>query len=251
MKLSVRAVALLFGTIFSLALTFSLGFWQLDRAKQKEALQAAVVANGERPPLQSAELSGVVGKDELAKAQLHRRVLLRGSWLSERTVFLDNRAMGGRTGFFVLTPLQLEGRSEVVLVQRGWSPRDALDRTRLQSVPTPTGLVTVSGRLIAAPSKVYEFAAAPLGTIRQNLDLQAFAQEIDKPILPVTVLQLATARSDGQAVADGLLREWQPPDSGLHKHYGYAFQWFLLSALILGLYVWFQTKRIRKQAKPS
>jgi surfeit locus 1 family protein len=29
------------------------------------------------------------------------------------------------------------------------------------------------------------------------------------------------------------------------KHHGYAFQWFALSALIAGLYVWFQLLRPR------
>lgn len=235
MKISTRAVVLLLATLVSAGLTARLGFWQMDRAAQKEALQASVQANADMPPLQTAELSG---------AQLHRRVQLTGHWLADKTVFLDNRPMAGRSGFYVLTPLQLEGRPDLVLVQRGWSPRDAGDRTRLQAVPTPTGLVTLSGRLIAAPSKVYEFAPAASGVIRQNLDLSAFEGELGRPFLPVTVLQLDDA-------GDGLLREWQAPDAGLHKHYGYAFQWFLLSALILGLYVWFQSIRVRKQAKSS
>jgi surfeit locus 1 family protein len=45
--------------------------------------------------------------------------------------------------------------------------------------------------------------------------------------------------------SDGLLRHWPAPDLGLHKHYGYAFQWFALCALILILYVWFQLVRPR------
>ena len=151
MKLSTRAIVLLLATLVSAGLTARLGFWQLDRAAQKEALQAAVQASADLPPLLTAELSG---------AQLHRRVQLTGHWLADKTVFLDNRSMAGRSGFYVLTPLQLEGRPELALVQRGWSPRDAADRSRLQAVPTPTGLVALNGRLIAAPSKVYEFAPA-------------------------------------------------------------------------------------------
>ncbi|WP_273600881.1 SURF1 family protein [Roseateles albus] len=247
MKLNSRAVLLLLISLSSAALTARLGFWQLDRARQKEALQAAVLALGEKPPLQTAELTALSQMPDGLTQQLHRRVSLRGRWLNERTVFLDNRPMDGRTGFFVVTPLQLEGQSALVLVQRGWSPRDASNRSQLQNVPTPSGLVSVSGRLIAAPSKVYEFSGAPLGLIRQNLDLPAFEQELGRPLLPVTVLQLAEAQVGEQPAPDGLLRSWQAPDAGVHKHYGYAFQWFLLSALILGLYVWFQTIRPRKQ----
>jgi surfeit locus 1 family protein len=41
------------------------------------------------------------------------------------------------------------------------------------------------------------------------------------------------------APSEGLLREWPVIASGVDKHYGYAFQWFALSALIAGLFVWF------------
>jgi surfeit locus 1 family protein len=34
----------------------------------------------------------------------------------------------------------------------------------------------------------------------------------------------------------------------VHKHYGYAVQWFLLCALIAGLYAWFQILRPRRRA---
>jgi surfeit locus 1 family protein len=48
------------------------------------------------------------------------------------------------------------------------------------------------------------------------------------------------------APSDGLLRDWPAADLGLQKHYGYAFQWFALCALILGLYVWFQLVKPRR-----
>jgi surfeit locus 1 family protein len=33
----------------------------------------------------------------------------------------------------------------------------------------------------------------------------------------------------------------------VHKHYGYAFQWFSLSLLTVGLYVWFQLIQPRRR----
>jgi surfeit locus 1 family protein len=44
---------------------------------------------------------------------------------------------GGQPGFYVLTPLQLEGSDGVVLVQRGWVPRNFQDRSLLPPVQTP------------------------------------------------------------------------------------------------------------------
>ncbi len=86
---------------------------------------------------------------------------------------------------------------------------------------------------------MYEFDAAASGPIRQNLDLDGYARETGLPLRPLTLVQ-----EDGTAPpGDGLLRQWSRPAAGVHKHYGYAFQWFSLSALILGLYAWFQLIR--------
>lgn len=216
------------------ALTARLGVWQLDRAAQKIALQTALDAESAKPPLPNDALS----RD--GAGQLHRGVLLRGSWLPERTVWLDNRPMDGHVGFFVVTPLRLAGRAEAVLVQRGWAPRHQLDRTRLPPLATAAGEVTVQGRLAASPSRLYELGEGAAGVIRQNLDPAAFAVESGLTLLPLTVVQTAATGPD-----DTLLRHWPAPDLGLQKHYGYAFQWFALCALILALYVWFQLIRPR------
>ena len=42
---------------------------------------------------------------------------------------------------------------------------------------------------------------------------------------------------------------WPAPAVNVQKHYGYAFQWFAMSALVVGLYVWFQL--IRPQRVPQ
>ncbi len=225
---------MLIAALLGAALTARLGFWQLDRAAQKVAAAAAVEAQGELPALTNAEI----------EAQLNRRVSLRGRWLVDKTVFLDNRPMDGRVGFFVVTPLQLEGRSEAVLVQRGWAPRNSLDRTQLPTLTKAADVVEVEGRLTASPSRLYELGDSQPGPIRQNMTVAAFAVEIKQPLLPLTVLQLDAPAK----VADGLLRNWPAADLGLQKHYGYAFQWFSLCALILGLYVWFQLIKPRRAA---
>lgn len=238
-----RALILLGAALLGTALTARLGWWQLDRAAQKQALQQAQVARAALPPLGAA---GLLAEPAAATDQLQRRVLLRGRWLDQHSIYLDNRPMAGRVGFYLVTPLQLSGRPEAILVQRGWVPRDAQDRERLPPVSTPAGEVQIQGRLIPAPARLYQLGAAGQGRIRQNLDSAAFAQEIRQPLLPLTVQQLGEPGADA---ADGLLRDWPAPDAGLQKHYGYAFQWFALSTLILGLYVWFQLLRPRRQAR--
>ena len=45
------------------------------------------------------------------------------------------------------------------------------------------------------------------------------------------------------APSEGLRRDWPEPTTGVDKHYGYAFQWFGLCALIALLFLWFQVVR--------
>jgi surfeit locus 1 family protein len=223
----ITAAAVLAATV-----TASLGRWQLGRAAEKEALQARIEQRSSEPVLDGASLRQEVSVDAL----LHRRVAARGRWLADRTVFLDNRQMYGRPGFFVVTPLQLEGSGVVVLVQRGWVARNFEDRTRVPAIATPAALVEVQGRIAPPPSKLYEMGPAEQGPIRQNLDLAQFRAETGLPLVPVSVQQT-------DAAADGLSRDWPQVNTGVEKHYGYAFQWFGLSALIAVLYVWFQIVR--------
>lgn len=232
-----RRFLVLLAALAGVALAARLGLWQLSRAAEKEAQQAALESRSQEPPLAPALLAH--SPDEAA-AQQHRRITLQGRWIGARTVFLDNRAMDGRAGFIVVTPLALPD-GDAVLVQRGWAPRDAAERTRVPPVASPEGVVTVEGRVQAPPSRLYELGAEGQGAIRQNLDLDAFARETGLRLRPLSVQQADGAAAD----ADGLLRHWPAPAFDVHKHYGYAFQWFALAALITGLYVWFQLVRPR------
>lgn len=219
----------------AMALTASLGRWQLSRAAEKEALQAAIAERQRLPALDGASLAQALSDDQ-ARELLHRAITLRGQWLADRTVFLDNRPMARQTGFYVLTPLRPTGSDRVVLVQRGWAPRHQVDRSLLPPVQTPTGEVQVSGRIAAHPPRVYQLGQEQGGAIRQNLDLDAWRAETGVPLAPVLVVQTGAA-------SDGLQRDWPEAASGVEKHYGYAFQWFGLCTLIGLLLLWFQVVR--------
>ncbi|WP_242671267.1 SURF1 family protein [Hylemonella gracilis] len=224
--------------VLGVAVTASLGRWQLSRAAQKEALQSAIDARAREPLLDATGGdAATVTAHEASTALLHRRVLVRGVWLTDYTVWLDNRQMQGRPGFYVVTPLRLS-TGGVLLVQRGWAPRSFEDRTRLPELNTPTGLVEVRGVLSPPPARLYELGGAEHGPIRQNLDLDAFRAETGLPLAGLSIQQ-SKAESDSAQV-DGLLRDWPQPDSGVDRHYGYAFQWFGLCALMVFLYAWFQ-----------
>lgn len=225
----------------AVAATLSLGRWQLDRAAQKEALAQSIRTQGAKAALTAAEVLDARDRAGL----VHRSVRLQGQWLAERTVYLDNRQMQGRVGFFVLTPLQLADSPVVVMVQRGWAPRNFESRATLPALQTPSGLVVVQGRMAPPPSKLYEPGPSATGAIRQNLDLAQFQQETGLPLLQdLSVVQTGAA-------SEGLLREWPEINLGVDKHYGYAAQWFALAALIVVLYAWFQLRPLLFVSKDS
>lgn len=237
MSVRLRFWVVTFAALLGVGVTLSLGRWQLNRAAEKQAWQASIDARAQLPVLDARGLAGISDSDEL----LHRRIEAVGQWVPDDTVFLDNRQMNGRPGFFALTPLRLDNGT-VVLVQRGWAPRNFEDRTRVPQIATPAGLVHVQGRIAPAPSKLYDMGEAGTGAIRQNLDLAQFRAETGLALLTVSIQQTG-------ASGDGLTRDWPQINSGVDKHYGYAFQWFGLGALITLLYVWFQiVKRYKRRA---
>jgi surfeit locus 1 family protein len=232
--------------LVGVALTVRLGFWQLSRAAEKETRHAAITTQMAAPVRNTAALLAQPAQFE----QLHQRVALQGEWLPEYTVYLDNRPMNGRAGFWVLTPLQLNASTRV-LVQRGWVPRHQLDRTLLPAIQTPSGVVHVNGRLALPPSHLMALGQAPDETIlasgaskiRQNLDLDAYAAETGG-VFAAVVLQT-------DAPSEGLLRDWPEIQTGVEKNLAYAFQWFALAAMQLMLYIWFQFIQPYRHARRS
>ena len=247
-KQRIRFWMLTVAALLAVGVTLSLGRWQLSRAAEKEQYQASVEARGQEVTLTAQGLL----ESSMGDALIHRPIEVRGQWLEDKTVFLDNRQMNAKPGFYVLTPFQLEGRTEVVLVQRGWVARNFMDRTLLPTIQNPVGIVTVVGRIAPPPAKLYELGQNPgisqgniqASAIRQNLDWAQFKAETNLKLLPLSIQQQG-------APSEGLLREWPQPASGIDKHYGYAFQWFALSVLITLLYVWFQlVKRFISPNRP-
>jgi len=206
-----------------IAATVSLGNWQMRRAEDKLALQARRDAAERAAPVQ-------VSARDLADLPRRApvRVKLRGSFEHERTVWLDNRMMDGRAGFFVVTPLRIEGTEAAILVMRGFVARDPADRQRLPAIGKPKGELEVEGLALAEAPRLFELGATPPGSlpaIWQNLDYAAFEQASGRRVARIIVQQT----SDG---GDGLARRWPRPSAGVEKHRGYAFQWYALAVLL-------------------
>ena len=226
---------LLTATAIVAGITIRLGYWQLGRAQFKESLYSIEQAQAKLPPLTAQDFSNSPSRSE----NLQRRIDVQGQWLHQWTVYLENRALQGKPGFWVLTPLQI-APNQVLLVQRGWVARDLVQSDKLPTIETPSGVVRVEGRWVHAPSKMMELSpthAKPsdtprLNPLRQNIDIEEFSQETGLTFV-ANVLQTGSA-------SEGLIRDWPASLSGADKNRAYALQWFALAFLSIGLFGWFQ-----------
>lgn len=220
------AVALL------LPLLISLGFWQLDRADQKQALEDAYQAR-QAAPAEDLSAQEAIRPDR--EAMMWRRVRLRGDYLHEKTFLLDNQIKDGRPGYLVFSPFRLAGTQTVILVNRGWLPMDG-GRKAVPEIPPPENTGSIEGTA-KKPQSTGLFLGGPAaealapGLVRmQQLDLEALEQDNNWSLLPYVV------RLDGES-GNRLLRDWEAPGFGKEKHQGYAFQWFAMAATLFIIYL--------------
>jgi surfeit locus 1 family protein len=230
-----RTLAALVLLALAVWLLVSLGQWQLRRGAERRAVQAAIDAGRRLAPLALAH--------DTATSELTpwRPARATGHWLKEGSVWLENRNYQGRPGYWVATPLALDGPvATALLVLRGWVPRSAPGQPEPELPPTPEGTVTVTGELSPHVPRLFELwsfggAGAPTLPARlpaadgraprvQNLELAAYGQATGLTLLPAVLAQTAPAD-------DGLVREWPQPSVDFNQNEGYALQWFCFAAI--------------------
>ena len=222
-------------TLALLPLMIGLGLWQLDRAAQKQLLQAEYDRRQQEPAVQ------LVSVLEPPEALRFRRVVARGRYEPEHQILIDNRVHRGQAGYHVLTPLRLGDGSVRVLVNRGWVPLGQ-DRAVLPVIETPRGLVEVTGLAAVPQTKGFHLGGAkPPGEgwqpVWQYLDLDVFRDNVAFPLQPIVILL------DPDSANGGFVRQWARLDAGIATHQGYAFQWFSLAAALAAIYILLNTRK--------
>lgn len=211
-----------------MALGLAAASWQLGRAHEKERLAQALESRAAGPALR---LTAAVAK---AEGLEWRKVTATGRFVPAYGILVDNRIRRGVPGFHVVMPLDLgkgaDGASRYVLVNRGWvaGPRD---RSRLPEVATPGATVEITGLAVLPSRRFLELSDnVAQGRVWQNLTLERYRAAFPIAVQPVVLQQESP-------LDDGLVREWDPPDLGINKHYGYVFQWLALAVTVLVFYV--------------
>ncbi len=212
-----------------LPILVSLGFWQLDRARQKSELQAMYDARMSDTPFSVGEQ--IANPTDL---QFYR-VEVKGYYEPARTILLDNRVHEGRVGYFVITPIRIAGTQTRVLINRGWIPIGR-DRSELPDVATPKGLQRIIGVGTVPHAKVFRLAPPPpltskWQTVWQHMDMARYAEAVPFAIQPIVVLM------DPAIEPGGYVRDWKRLDTGIAVHQGYAFQWFSLAVALAAIFI--------------
>jgi cytochrome oxidase assembly protein ShyY1 len=229
-RFRIRWIPLL-ATVIVAAIGVSLGQWQTRRGDEKEAIQAKMAARQSAPAMTLENAAGI----DVAEAEF-RHVKLRGRFVPGWTTYLENRPYNGTPGFYVLMPFKIAGAGtteSVVLIERGWAPRDANDRTRVPVVPTPADEVEIEGVIRSDAGHLLQLGAAEAlrpGAIMQNLDVAAYARASQLSLAPYVVEQSGDLK-------DGLVRDWPAPSLGIERHRGYAVQWYALALMAVIFFV--------------
>jgi cytochrome oxidase assembly protein ShyY1 len=166
-------------------------------------------------------------------------VRLRGSFVPDATVYLDNRMRESVAGFDVVGAISIGSGFPLVPVDRGWAARDLQDRNRLPAAQAPEGETTIEGLALAGMPRLLELGSEPerrIPGIWQNLDLADFERVLGRRVARFVVQQTSDS-------PDGLRRDRPQPALGVDKHRGYALQWYSLAALIAVLTAWFGLRR--------
>jgi cytochrome oxidase assembly protein ShyY1 len=207
----------------------SAGTWQLNRAEQKIRLGESLASKLVMPILNANTT------DLSLELATERRITARGRFLEEEAVWLENRprpipegiSNAAQAGFYLMMPLALEDQKKVLWINRGWAPRNNLNRVALPPISTPDTTVVIEGIGFPHPGRVYELGqqteAVSKPRIEQNFDLTKEAKLHAWEQLPFIVRESSSNKSDG------LVRNWPLPTNGVDRHYAYAFQWFALA----------------------
>ena len=206
--------------VATLVLLISLGFWQLDRANEKRAIENQIA----RANSGDVELINSV---EFLKEKEYYHVRLQGAYIDDKQFIYDNQIVDQISGYYVLTPFVLKGDSEAILINRGFIPWNGR-RDKLADIDVGAKLTEVKVQ-ISKPVRRMELeeskTTGEFPVLIQALDLDEMSTIAALDF--VSVVGLLSPESEG-----GFVRQWEPYTGSIERHIGYAVQWFLM-ALVL------------------
>ncbi|MDP7591907.1 MAG: SURF1 family protein [Litorilituus sp.] len=234
-KLSSILMSLLVGLL--VIILINLGFWQLDRAKEKQHYLLLMAQRAKGPEKKLIELN----LNDLDFWQ----VRVKGKLLHDYTFLLDNQVQNKKVGYQVVVPFLTH--SSVLLVNLGWVA-DNENRQALPPLQQWLGVIELTGSMYQP--KVNPFSLpAPNTPQWPKLVSQLTPEELKKSLLPyINEKKLFPAVLRLSEKSDiGYEKKWRWSNMPPEKHTAYAVQWFCLAAMLLLLFFAHWRKNSLKQ----
>ncbi len=243
--LTPRWMALFALVLLVAAVCVRLGIWQLDRLEQRRALNDQVRSGLAAPPV---TLPALTDGSSDPQALAYRRVEVTGTYDVERELLLYGRALEGRPGHHVLTPL-LTGDGTAILVDRGWVPVE-MDAPPVAAAAPPSGKVTVTGFLLPVDQDDAGVVdrdpqGRPL-TVRHDVPA-ALEDALGYALWPLP-LQLQEQSPPQPSPLPAVVG---PPELDEGPHLSYAVQWFTFATIALAGFAVLVRREIRDRAREA
>jgi len=207
-----------------------LGFWQSDRALQKEQRIETIA---QLSKTQALSLEKVLSEtNEINDLP----ITMNGEFDNEILFLLDNQTNKGQLGYRVYQVFN-SGEHDI-LVNLGWV-LGSISRQKMPDVQTITGKYQLSGHVrkiekgIMLMEQVLVKKEWPLRV--QQIEIDKFSTLISRQLLPFVVYLDKTE-------SVGYEKNWQPIVMPPEKHRAYAFQWFSLALAWILLMIWASIK---------
>lgn len=223
-------------TVILVLVFVELGKWQLSRAEEKSSQFERLEEYAKQP--------AIFLPKSLIKLEdfQYREIEVEGEFLSEHTLWIDNKTYKGRAGYHVITPLKISNSSLSVAINRGWIATGN-DRSVLPQVPTIDGMIKVTGIVASPELRTLELSESILhGRVWNKFDLSSYQKVIGHDLQPILILQKGEFN-------DGLIRDWEKSDSGASKNIGYAVQWFSLAITTIIIFLVLNVKRANSKSQ--
>lgn len=229
------------GAILGLSILVSLGTWQLNRYQYKLSLEQLQHHSAKLPALTLTNL------EQLSpKTHNYRQVTVRGTFLNSYTVLFKHRQHDGHPGYWIATPLVLEGTQQALLVNRGWLPRErvALANEIAQAKATPetlTGLLHIPDRIIAdSRTRAQLKAGQPLiqDAPRQwsSYDLSAIQEHLPAKGPKQPTILVLDAQHSGDPFPIASSEHLTKPYMTAERHLSYLIFWYSMAVVLLAFY---------------
>ena len=199
-----------------------LGFWQIERAGFKASL------------IQEFDLEQAKAPNAISSSSSQwSRVYIEGFYDPAQQVFIDNQINNGKVGYKIFTPFYYE-KDQAIFVDRGWISQGKT-RNDLPNINFNATKTFIIGTLIKPEKEVLagnELLTNEWPVVSQTKSPSVIQEAYEKQFSDMVLILDPGSQFMNEHVS------LTPFVITPTKHYGYALQWFTMSLVLAGMFIY-------------